>query len=38
MAAAAMADEVSDTLGNALKAYGEGDVTYALEEVTMPGT
>ncbi|TNE63776.1 MAG: hypothetical protein EP336_16840 [Rhodobacteraceae bacterium] len=30
---AAMADEVSDTLNSALKAYEEGDVTYALEEL-----
>jgi hypothetical protein len=30
---AAMADEVTDTLNSALKAYEEGDVTYALEEL-----
>ncbi|SFJ36172.1 hypothetical protein [Celeribacter neptunius] len=30
---AAAADEVSDTLESALKAYGDGDVAYALEEL-----
>ncbi|AVW93175.1 hypothetical protein [Celeribacter baekdonensis] len=33
MATGAFADEVTDTLESALKAYGDGDVTYALEEL-----
>lgn len=33
LATSAGADEVSDALQSALDAYGEGDVTYALEEL-----
>ncbi|WP_417264159.1 hypothetical protein [Celeribacter sp.] len=33
MATGAMADDVTDTLQSALKAYEDGDVTYALEEL-----
>ncbi|WP_254870069.1 hypothetical protein [Celeribacter sp. HF31] len=33
VATGAMADDVTDTLQSALKAYEDGDVTYALEEL-----
>ncbi|SDF32733.1 hypothetical protein SAMN04488117_103344 [Celeribacter baekdonensis] len=33
LATGTFADEVTDTLESALKAYGEGDVSYAIEEL-----